>query len=118
MRTARIAASTAAACLLMVGVAGCAADAKDVARDGCLDSVREQIGEAATDYDLSNVATTDMSEALFDLGGDTLQDDGRSWLTSGDFTYREDGATHRKNLVCLVVVEDGKPTEPIEATLT
>lgn len=111
-------ACVAAAGALVLLLGGCAAPSdEDVARDECQKSAIEQLGDGVSDIDMSEIETMNFSEALFDLGGDTLPDDGHLYTVSGDFTFRTSDATHKATMVCTVTMENGAPAEPVEAAV-
>lgn len=113
---ASLAATAAAALIVAVGLAGCAprSDA-DIARDECVKSATAKLGEGVSDIDMSAIETMNFSEALFESQGGSLPDDGQTYTVTGDFSFRTSDATHLASIFCVVTMEGGAPTEPVDA---
>lgn len=117
MRKALTAAVIVAATAVL---AGCASNPADIARQGCIESATSQLPDGASDINTSKLETANLDEVMRELAENPLEPEpGASvtYSTAGDIWYRYGGKDKSKSVVCLVTLKDGKPTEPIEATV-
>lgn len=102
-----------------IALTGCAAQSETAtAREACETAAIEELGEDVTSVDISDITTDNLSEALFEVAGGTLQDDSTAYSTIGEFTFRTEGATHKASMFCVVRIENGEVVQPVEPIIS
>ena len=103
--------------LSVLGLTACAAGGDSVAREACISDAKDQRPDI-TSWDFSGLKTIDASEDMFEVGAaSSLDDDRRTWATTGTVTHKSANKTHQKTMFCVVTIEDGEISEPADAIL-
>lgn len=117
---ARAIPATALAALLALTLTSCAASELDQAHAGCIADAVSQLPEGLDKLNTDGVETANFSELAQELSENPLGKNPEAatmYTTTGDIWYRTGDKDNKVGVLCITSFKDGKPTEPIEATL-
>lgn len=112
--------ATTAVAVLALTLTGCAASELDQAHQGCIDSAVSQLPVGIEQMNTDSVETQNFTELAQELTENPMGVNPNAptmYTTAGDLWYRIGDEDTKVGILCISEFKDGKPVEPIKATV-